>query len=378
MKNRHILKSAIFGLFSVALLTVGVRGAAFTAGNIVVYRVGTGTGTLSSSATAVFLDEYTVTGTLVQSIAAPTSVNGLNLQLTASGSASNEGLLNLSVDGTALLFTGYGATLGTATVASSPSTTVPRVVGVVGADGVVDTTTSTTSFGTGGIRTVASTNGTDIWVAGSTTGIIYTTKGGSGAGTTVSTTVTNSRSLDIFGGQLYVSSGAGTIRLGAIGSGTPTSSGQTTTPIPGLPTVAPTAFNEFIFLDLSVGVVGIDTLYLADDGNNVLAKYSLVGGTWMSNGTIAQTGGFRGLTGSALGSNVTLFGTTPSNLYTFTDSTGYNGALTGTLTSIATAGTNTAFRGVDFAPIPEPSSALALASGVGVLLTFRPWRRRVS
>lgn len=45
--------------------------AGFTPGNLVVYRVGTGSGSLSSVGTPVFLDEYTPLGTLVQSIALP-------------------------------------------------------------------------------------------------------------------------------------------------------------------------------------------------------------------------------------------------------------------------------------------------------------------
>ncbi|MGH9819709.1 MAG: DUF3616 domain-containing protein, partial [Pyrinomonadaceae bacterium] len=93
--------------------------APFTSGNLVIYRVGTGTGSLASSATAVFLDEYTPTGTLVQSIPAPTAVNGANKRLTASGTATSEGLMTRSTDGNYLVFTGYDADLGTASITGS-------------------------------------------------------------------------------------------------------------------------------------------------------------------------------------------------------------------------------------------------------------------
>lgn len=45
--------------------------APFTSGNVVVYRVGTGAGSLVNTGSAVFLDEFTPVGVLVQSIALP-------------------------------------------------------------------------------------------------------------------------------------------------------------------------------------------------------------------------------------------------------------------------------------------------------------------
>src|ERR1700759_1868910 len=86
--------------------------AAFTAGDIVIYRVGDGTGSLVSSGNAVFLDEYTPTGTLVQSIEMPTTASGNQHQLIAGGTATSEGFLTLSADGHYLLLTGYGRDLG--------------------------------------------------------------------------------------------------------------------------------------------------------------------------------------------------------------------------------------------------------------------------
>src|SRR5262245_13912483 len=47
--------------------------AAFTPGNLVIYRVGiAGTGVLTNTGNPVFLDEYTTSGALVQSIPVPT------------------------------------------------------------------------------------------------------------------------------------------------------------------------------------------------------------------------------------------------------------------------------------------------------------------
>ncbi|MBU6221810.1 MAG: hypothetical protein KGR24_03585, partial [Planctomycetes bacterium] len=44
-----------------------------TPGNLVIYRVGTGASALSTTGAAVFLDEYTTAGSLVQTITVPTT-----------------------------------------------------------------------------------------------------------------------------------------------------------------------------------------------------------------------------------------------------------------------------------------------------------------
>src|SRR5262245_26280702 len=70
--------------------------AAFTPGNIVIYRVGTGTGSLVNTGNAVFIDEYTPGGTLVQSIALPTVDQGPTRRLMRRGPGTSKGFLTLS------------------------------------------------------------------------------------------------------------------------------------------------------------------------------------------------------------------------------------------------------------------------------------------
>ena len=336
-----------------------VHAAGFTAGNIVVYRVGDGSAALGSAATAVFLDEYTPAGALVQSIALPTAVNGSNRRLTSSGTATNEGMLTLSGDGQYIVLTGYDASVGTAGVAATTSSTVNRVIGRVDTGGNIDTTTAFAgtagnSFSTGGIRSATSDGGTNFWAVGSVSGVQYITLG-STSSTQVSSTVTNLRGTSIFGGQLYISTASGTaVRVGTVGTGTPTTTGQTMTNLPGFPTTG--SPNEFFFADLSAGVPGVDTLYVADDSAAQVQKYSLVSGTWAANGSISAASA-RGLTGSVQGTTVTLFGTLGSagtTLYKLVDSTGYNATISGSIITIASAGINKAFRGVAFAPSSGP------------------------
>src|SRR5262245_40428571 len=71
----------------------GVPHTAFTPGNLVIYRVGDGSTSLTNTGNPVFLDEYTTAGTLVQSIVLPTVPSGSNRRLIASGTAITEGLL---------------------------------------------------------------------------------------------------------------------------------------------------------------------------------------------------------------------------------------------------------------------------------------------
>jgi hypothetical protein len=349
-----------------------------TLGDLFVYRVGTGTASLTSAATAVFLDEYTTSGSFVQSIAMPTAVTDSNGRLSASGLATSEGLLSASSNGQFIVLGGYDAALGSASIAGTTSTLTPRTVGVVSLSGAVDTTTRLTDYSSGGNpRGVASTNGTDLWVSGAAGGARYTTKGAT-TSTQLSTTVTNLRSIEIINGQLYASDSSGTTnRLGTIGTGLPTASGQTITNLPGFSTNTGSPY-AFFFADLSSTVAGMDTLYVADDASGV-TKFSLSGGTWASNGTVgAGADSYRGLTGVVTGSTVSLFATRKGGsgatgggeLVSFDDASGYNGSFTGSATLLATAAANTAFRGVAYLPtaaVPEPATYAMLPAGLAVM-----------
>ena len=328
---------------------------AFTAGNIAVYRVGTGTGTLSSAATAAFIDEYSPSGTLVSSTPMPTAVDGFNRRLTNSGTATSEGALSLSTDGRYLTVAGYDAATGTANVATTATTTganVVRVVAAVDVDQVVNTSTQTTSFSGNNIRGAVMSSSGGMWLTGATSGLIFLPLESNGTGTAVASTPANLRVPAIFGGQLYVSSGS-TVRIGSVGTGTPTGIGNSIISLPGYATSTGSPY-AFYLADLSSAVAGPDTLYVADDTPGTLQKYSLSGGSWVARGTVTLSG-CRGVTGVVSGSTVTLYATSGTSLVRVTDSTGYDGNLTATATTLVTASSNTAFRGVALVPTRLPS-----------------------
>jgi hypothetical protein len=120
-------------LVALTLSTVTLAGS-FTAGNLVIYRIGDGSATLTNRGNVVFLDEYTTNGTLIQSIMMPTNYFGGYSPLIESGTTFGSDLISRSVDGRFILLTGYGATLGQFTnfgLQSATGIEAPRVVGLV-------------------------------------------------------------------------------------------------------------------------------------------------------------------------------------------------------------------------------------------------------
>jgi hypothetical protein len=333
--------------------------ASFTPGDVVVYRVGDGSSALSSAATAVFLDEYTPGGALVQSIPMPTSTSGASHALTASGSAGSEGLLSLSADSRYLIAPGYAAAVGTTKITSSASATTPRTIGRVAADGTVDTSTALTDAADGNnVRSAASPDGTSLYVGGAAGGARYATLG---ATTSVSLdaangkgTYKNVRQVSVVDGQLYASADptkAG-LTIAPVGTGLPTTSGQTFQNLPfDSPPSDPYAFS---LLTLGTGTAP-DTLYEADSTDGQVVKYGLVAGVWMKEGSVSVPQ-VTGLTANDANGTVTLFATsagsdsTTGTISSIADDSGVGGQLAGIATTVATLPANEAARGIAFAP----------------------------
>ena len=339
----------------------GAGGSAGTAAHLDVYRVGDGSSSLANTGNPVFVDEYTTDGAFVRSIAMPLAVNGSNRRLVASGTATSEGLMTRSVDGHFVLLTGYDAPLPTTGLASTTGAAVPRIVGRIAANGTVDTSTQVLDGASGNNpRSVASTDGTQIWFTGGAGGVRFLSAGNTNATTTqLSTTVTNLRQVGIFGSQLFVSDSSGSaVRLGAVGVGLPTSAGQTISNLSGFPVTG--SPYGFYFADLDPTVPGLDVLYVADDAVGI-TKYSLVANSWVATGSVgAAADAYRGLTAIVNAGSVTIYATRKGGsvaagggeLVSVVDGSGYNGVFSASPTVLVSAVANTAFRGVALAPIP--------------------------
>jgi hypothetical protein len=356
------------GLFSL-LAPFALAQAPLTPGNVLISRVGDGAAVLSNAATARFLDEYTPTGTFVQTIALPTAVSGANRALTDSGTATSNGFLTQSVDGRYLLTAGYDAAPGTAGVTATASTAVNRVIARIALDGTVDTSTALSdAYTANNFRGVASVDGNSFWTSGTgtapTPGVRYVAALGATTSTQLSTTVTNIRCINIFDGQLYCSTSSGAFQgVSSVGTGLPITSGETITLLNGFPTATGPSAYDFFFADAN-------TVYVADDRNTAaggIQKWTLSGGTWTLAYTLqpAASTGCRGLSGCVENGVTTLFATT-STATTQLVSVVDTGA--GSLFSVlATAPTNTAFRDVQFVRTPAglTYSGTACASNNG-------------
>jgi hypothetical protein len=369
----------------------GLAQAQFAPNQLAVLRVGDGSGGLGNASTAVFIDQFTPQGAPGgPMVTIPISGNPVTL----SGSATSEGFMSLSLDGRYLVFGGYNTAPGLASVATTDATATPRTVVRIDNSGTVQMSNLPNSFNGSNIRSAASTNGSDIWVAGNggsgqgaTAGLRYHVFG-SGAVTQLSNTSTNRRVVTIANNQLYLTSATGTPTglhgVSTYGPGLHTTSGQTLTLLPGFPNAAgPSPYGLFGLDNPQNPFAGIDTFYVADDraaaSGGGLQRWVFDGTTWTLSATINPGTGLRGLTGGVTGSTVTLYGTTTegsaNRLVSITDVLSPTGGTfdAAGFATLAMAPANTAFRGVAFTPVPEPTHLL-LAGGAAAGLVG--WRRR--
>ncbi len=336
----------------------------YTAGNLVVLRVGDGTSTLAASTGKVSLLEYSPTGVLVNTTDVPNATAGN--RLTLSGNSNQEGVLSLSPNGSFLTFAGYDAATGATDHIGAGTQT--RTVALVKNDRSVDLSTrfAKTDMPTT-VRSSTTIDGTNFWAVGAAGGVRYLPFGNSVATSTtqLNSTIVNIRMVSTSNGQLYIGGNqTGVTGIAALGAGLPTSAGQTianltsNTPIP----VAAAFFN----LEQTNTGAANDVLYIADNSANTIRKYALVSGVWTENTPAITTSGIYGLTGSVIAGKVVLYATVGANagnnaIQTLTDANGYNAAISGTLTDLTVpvaAGTNYVFRGISFTPGSSPVTTL--------------------
>lgn len=409
MKMHRGFASLVATLF--ALVPLAADAAPFSAGSLVVERMGDGTTTLSTTSAAIAILEVATSGSLAQTISFPTT--GPNQQ-SDSGSATSSGYLNTYFSGTVgyVSVPGYNNAVGTASVASQ-NTKVNSTLDASG--GVINRTLFPTGGATGtppspfsgsNFRSSIATSGSTFYAAGTSTGT--PTTGGAwyyngSAFTQVSSTATgqptNLRNVEIYNNQLYTSSGAATgYGIWSVGSGLPTAPAQSSTLIINASLVGFGNGSPFGFVMFDTNNDStLDLAYVADDRTSAgggIQKWTFDGSAWsnswallvgasgtsvLQSGTGAGFAGLRGLAGTYDAVNgATLYATTNETNNNRLISILDTGLTTpSTYTTLQSAGANYVFRGVDLSPVavPEPS-AIALA-GLGLAVAAaRRLRRR--
>jgi len=330
--------------------------------SLLVTHVGDGMAALTSAATPVTVRKLKLDGSELMvdhfPLALPVAVNGNNQPITVSGSATSEGAISLSSDGRYAVVVGYAATVGTAAVNGTASMATNRVIGRIDRQGNIDTTTRTdTAFSGQNIRSAATDDGTRFWASGSSGGMQLLPFGKLDPGTQILATPANERVVNIFGGQLYVTSGSANYNtLNVVGVGLPTMAGQMVSVGMGLVVASASPYGYAVF-DFDGNVAGIDTLYITDDrtvaNGGGIQHWTFDGAKWTLVATLGGglTNGTRGLAASVTNKVVTLYATTSESSANSVISLIDQG-MNPMATVLATAPANTAFRGVAFMPVP--------------------------
>ncbi len=355
------------GCTAIAAATTVTTGASATAaGNIVVERLGAGGKVLSANGNPIFFDQFTPSGGVATSLSVDST--GTNALIEA-GNSTSVGLFTRSVDRKYLVTSGYAVPLPNTTgLAAATATAINRGIVQVDANGtVLRVATSNSFYSANNIRSAVSDGAGNYWAGGAGTNGGTNYFGTASAASNVSTTVTNTRATNIFNGKLYFSTGSGTIGIYQVGTGLPTTSGQTSTLVfasaGGTGTFSPYAF-AFNATD--------DVCYVADDrtaaNGGGIQKYTKTAGVWSRTYTLTtgatSTVGARGLTVDFSGANPILYATTSetaaNRLIKITDAGSTSGA---SATLISTAGTNKIYRGVSFAPEAVTPTIVVNTSG---------------
>lgn len=349
------LSLSLAGGLACLALAAGASAAPFAPGNLVVYTIDQGSGSLSSAATPVTLREVSITGTLVQTIALPTTGAGA---FTASGTAASDGQLVLSSDGALASFAGYNAAAATPSVTS----TLLRLYATVSPAGVVSYSKA---------FTISATNVRGAIAYSAATGYYVFTADGFGYAPTLNSDIYcttgqySVRGATIFNGQLYGSTGSTVSNNGVnkVTDGLPTGPAYYQQ-LPGFTDTLNESPNAIRFHDLNNDGQP-ETLYVASGTTTGgVKRYNFNGSSWVLAYTLnaATATGFYGLT-SRIDPNdptkVQFFATTQggsnagNRIVTFSD-TAVAGNTTNpgpvTLTQLRLAQSFQSYRGIAFVP----------------------------
>ncbi len=334
-------------------------GASFAPGNLTVLRADSAT---LNNTTETLVEINTTTAGQTAGAVQAIAIDGATLPnaIRISGSASSTGYLSRSQDGTLLSFVGHN---GTTTTPTNANTITARAVGTFNANGVFALGTTYTGASGSQVRGATSLNNTTWFVAEQ--GGIYTN------GATAASPSGNLRNAKAFGGSVYVGQASATvtnIQVSTVSAAT----GGTIAGLPGLANNASLA--DFHLISSGDNGSAFDVLYvLSSTGATAgsIAKYSLVSGSWVANGSYTTAFGGFGVTAADNGNGALLYvstgtGATAANsVLKIADTAGFNTAIaitTANNVTLYTAPAGTVVKGVAFAPVALPDLALSVVA----------------
>jgi len=329
------------------LVSPSFSTAIFGAGDLIVLQVGNGS--ISSNGAPGILKDFPPSGgSNPPQVSLPTT--GANALIF--GASSYEGGLSLSADGHSVVVVGYNVPIGyTSSALDSSSTTgstpVPRAVGTVTADGKFTIAATTTAFSGSTIRSAVADGAGNFWAGGGASGIVYL--GSNSPAATLSTISTATRNLLLANGNIYFTetgSGNGVMAFSGAPKSAATPSFILNTSGIGSGTVSPEglAFNPA----LTIAYVTDNRSTGPGEG---IQRFNWNGSAWVYAYTLVSSTKIYDLAVNFSGSNPVLYAitgeTAENRLITVTD------AGTGSpSTTLKTAPSGDAFRGIAFAPSP--------------------------
>jgi hypothetical protein len=328
------------------LVSPAYNTSIFAPGDLLVLQVGNGS--ISSSGAPGVLEDFSPFGgpSLAQ-VALPTS----GASALIFGGSSYDGALSVTGNGQFVVIPGYNVPVGYITSAIDSSSTsggspVPRGVGLVNAGGVFTLGATTTQFSGSTIRSAVADGIGNFWAGGGSSGVVYL--GSNSPATTVSAVSTSTRELGLANGTLYFTETGDGIGVMAFtgepkNSATPAllinSSGIGSSP------------KGFVFNS------GLTIAYVADNGTNSsgggIQRFNWNGSSWVHAYTLANTATsskeVEDLAVNFSGANPIIYAVTAESSGNQIIKATDTGAGS-TFSSIETAASGDAFRGIVLAP----------------------------
>ncbi len=272
---------------------------------------------LTDSPSPDFIDQFVIgaanqTSSLYTFSLPTVATAGGNEALTNSSYSVSEGELTLSTNGEYLVTGGYNATVSAWAPQQtfSDASVINRVIGIINGAGVIDTTTDLTDAYSGdNFRGVVSTDGTQFWTAGhagDNSDYVHYAQYGASTSTNLTSPngQANTNTVEIFNGQLYDGVRSGTAGIYQVGTGLPTTAGQSETLFIQVPQSNPLDVGasgkpmspfSFYMADINDGnptINGVNVAYVAD-GEMGIARYDHTSSGWQFSYYINSTGSFK-------------------------------------------------------------------------------------